>query len=59
VFIGADAPPGIEGVPVEPVDPVLDPVLASLVMHVIARAVVTGRGRVAGPPTRVRGADLG
>jgi len=59
VFIGADAPPGIEAVPVEPVDPVLDPVLASLVGHVIARAVVTGRGRVAGPPTRVRGADLG
>jgi fructoselysine-6-P-deglycase FrlB-like protein len=59
VFIGADAPPGIEAVPVEPVDPVLDPVLASLVVHVIARAVATGRGRVAGPPTRVRGLDLG
>ena len=59
VFIGADAPQGVEGVPVEPVHPVLDPVLASLVVHVLARAVATGRGRVAGPPTRVRGADLG
>ena len=58
-FIGADAPSGIEGVPVEPVDPVLDPILASLVAHVIARAVAAGRGRIAGPPTRVRGVDLG